>query len=502
MSRRSSARKLSPNDFLFGRMIGEGSFSTVFLAKEISSGREMAVKVLEKDFIRREKKTEYVFSEKNILKSISDSWEPSVPFFVKLHSTFMDAERLYFVMSYAPNGDLLGFMERSARENLDLTDFYTAQILSAIEFLHFKLRVVHRDLKPENILLNEEMRILITDFGSAKFMDEPPSESSSILDASTASSSSSSKKRVSFVGTPQYISPEVLRSKSVGPSADLWALGCILYQMVSGLPPFQSQSEYIILKKIEKLEYDFHEGFNEDVKDLVQGLLVLEPEDRLGARDPGPVYDSIRNHAFLRGVDFTSLIHSTPEDIQRLTPRNRSKDGEDPVWERNPDLKPGADRLAQLMIEEDPGDELLGPSEPIGCFSPPPTNLVNESLFLQEPHRSARLTEQIRDNKYHRFVEGNLILKQGLLDKKKGLWARRRMFLLTEGPHLYYVDPDNMILKGEIPWSPDIFPEVRDFRIFFVHTPGRIYHLTDPQSRAKDWCEVIHLVKDYYYPQQ
>ncbi|QQP42324.1 3phosphoinositidedependent protein kinase 1like [Caligus rogercresseyi] len=452
MSRRSSARKLSPNDFLFGRMIGEGSFSTVFLAKEISSGREMAVKVLEKDFIRREKKTEYVFSEKNILKSISDSWEPSVPFFVKLHSTFMDAERLYFVMSYAPNGDLLGFMERSARENLDLTDFYTAQILSAIEFLHFKLRVVHRDLKPENILLNEEMRILITDFGSAKFMDEPPSESSSILDASTASSSSSSKKRVSFVGSPEQVR---------GPSADLWALGCILYQM--------SQSEYIILKKNRKLEYDFHEGFNEDVKDL--------PEDRLGARDPGPVYDSIRNHAFLRGVDFTSLIHSTPEDSAAHSTKSVQGWGR-PCVGAESRLEAGADRLAQLMIEEDPGDELLGPSEPIGCFSPPPTNLVNESLFLQEPHRSARLTEQIRDNKYHRFVEGNLILKQGLLDKKKGLWARRRMFLLTEGPHLYYVDPDNMILKGEIPGA-------------------RTY-----SRKAKDWCEVIHLVKDYYYPQQ
>ena len=73
-------------------------------------------------------------------------------------------------------------------------------------------------------------------------------------------------------------------------------------------------------------------------------------------------------------------------------------------------------------------------------------NIVN----LSDEERRKRLEDQVRHNKYHRFVDGNLILKQGVLDKKKGLWARRRMFLLTEGPHLYYVDSDNMVLKGEV----------------------------------------------------
>ena len=87
----------------------------------------------------------------------------------------------------------------------------------------------------------------------------------------------------------------------------------------------------------------------------------------------------------------------------------------------------------------------------------------------------------------------------GILDKKKGLWARRRMFLLTEGPHLYYVDPEAMVLKGEIPWSKSIWPEIRDFKIFFVHTPNRVYYLTDPESKAKDWERAINEVKNFYY---
>ena len=89
------------------------------------------------------------------------------------------------------------------------------------------------------------------------------------------------------------------------------------------------------------------------------------------------------------------------------------------------------------------------------------------------------------------FFKGHLILKQGILDKKKGLFAKRRMFLLTEGPHLYYVDPSAMVLKGEIPWSATLKTEIRDFRIFFVHVPGRIYYLIDPDSTSKDWCSAI-----------
>ena len=66
----------------------------------------------------------------------------------------------------------------------------------------------------------------------------------------------------------------------VNRASDLWAIGCIIYQLMTGLPPFQSQTEFLIFRKIEKLEYSFHEGFNEDAKNLVQQLLVIEPQDR------------------------------------------------------------------------------------------------------------------------------------------------------------------------------------------------------------------------------
>jgi 3-phosphoinositide dependent protein kinase-1 len=118
---------------------------------------------------------------------------------------------------------------------------------------------------------------------------------------------------------------------------------------------------------------------------------------------------------------------------------------------------------------------------------------------LSDEERAEKLKQQSLTNEYHRFVEGHLILKQGILDKKKGLFNRRRMFLLTEGPHLYYVDSSGMVLKGEIPWSSVLKTEIRDFRIFFVHVPGRIYYLIDQESTSKDWCAAIDEVKQYYF---
>ena len=101
---------------------------------------------------------------------------------------------------------------------------------------------------------------------------------------------------------------------------------------------------------------------------------------------------------------------------------------------------------------------------------------------------------------FYRFIiQVNLIYFLGVLDKKKGLFARRRMFLLTEGPHLYYVDSSAMVLKGEIPWSSVLKTEIRNFQIFFVHVPGRSYFLIDNESTSKDWCAAIDEVKQYYF---
>jgi 3-phosphoinositide dependent protein kinase-1 len=95
---------------------------------------------------------------------------------------------------------------------------------------------MHRDLKPENILLDHNMHIKVADFGCSKILEQPDAVDKSILNESNPRQRSNS-----FVGTAQYVSPELLTEKTISPSSDLWALGCIIYQMIAGLPPFRSR---------------------------------------------------------------------------------------------------------------------------------------------------------------------------------------------------------------------------------------------------------------------
>ena len=114
-NRSQERRKNTPEDFMFGKLIGEGSFSNVFLVREVSGNkRELACKVCDKKQIQKENKTKYILSEKEILAKLNREWNDRVPFFVRIYSTFQDVESLYFVMTYARNGDLLGFIDKLA----------------------------------------------------------------------------------------------------------------------------------------------------------------------------------------------------------------------------------------------------------------------------------------------------------------------------------------------------------------------------------------------------
>lgn len=463
-------RKRSPSDYIFGKVLGEGSFSTVYLAKDVHTSREYAIKVLEKAHITREKKTEYVMREKEVLRLLGGSCQ----YFVHLYWTFQDPERLYFVLTYAKNGELLKQIDKHECFNIECTRYYTGELVLALEYLHGK-GIVHRDLKPENVLFNENWHILITDFGSAKIVKEETDRCDNESDTNFR------KRRNSFVGTAQFVSPEMLTDTSSSYASDLWALGCIIYQMVSGLMPFRGGSEYLIFQKILNLEYEYPEGFDKVAKDLVEKLLVIVPNKRLGATDAKP-YTSIREHDLFNGLNWDNL--GPPPIISDNISQHIIPDH----------LEPGLDeeKVSRLQLD------LLPPAPTPSRKKSQPGRKITD---LSPEEIKQRLEEQ-KTNLYNTFVGGNLILKQGLIDKKKGLFARRRMFLLTLGPRLYYVDPVTMILKGEIPWSEDLRTEAKNFKIFFVHTPNRKYYLEDPEGYALEWCKAIEDVKTYYFPEQ
>uniref|UniRef100_A0A0K0D7H2 3-phosphoinositide-dependent protein kinase 1 n=1 Tax=Angiostrongylus cantonensis TaxID=6313 RepID=A0A0K0D7H2_ANGCA len=292
-------------------------------------------------------------------------------------------------------------------------------------------------------------------------------------------------RRATFVGTAQYVSPEMLRGDEVGPPCDYWALGAIVFQMISGLAPFRAINDFHLMNKIQKLDFTFPSDFPGVAKDFVSKLLVLDPAGRLGSDD----LNNLKSHEFFSGINWNHITDMRPPNIilsyNQFSPSNFL-----------------LLVICSLRFRKQPSlnSEILNVAVDI------PRSVKNRSVLVvfslgsrfsdmkAMAVRQRKLEKQRKENPYHLFVQDNLIIRSGFIDKKKGLFSRRRMFLLTEGPHLFYVDPNSMELKGEVPWSPCMRTEVKNFRAFFVHTPKRIYYLFDPESRAVEWCKAIEQV--------
>lgn len=350
-------KKKTTRDYKFLKLLGEGSFSSVYLAvdadiarakiakpdnlqnesvtrlesnqnetnqpiKKQTKVRMYAIKVCQKSHIKKQGKQTAIMREKEIMNILNENPNRH---FIKLHCTFQDVERLYFVMTYAENGDLLNYMQEHPLKLASVRK-YSSQLLEALEHIH-KLNIVHRDLKPENILLNDHMDIMITDFGSAQIYPETEKDLKN-----------QPIRRNSFVGTAQYVSPEMLRERQASNKSDLWALGVIIYQMVTNYMPFNAPNEYLIYQKIQGLDYEFPPNFDPEARDLVTSLIKLNPIDRLGASDDLHVdgYSSIRRHVFLNHSSIDPVI-----DLPHL---------ENNIYDlaNLDDIKPGLDE-AQLL---------------------------------------------------------------------------------------------------------------------------------------------------------
>lgn len=274
-------------DFEFGKDLGEGSYSTVVLATDKITKKQYAVKVLDKRHIIKEKKVKYVNIEKHALNRLT-----GLNGIISLFFTFQDKDSLYFVLDFASNGELLGLIKTYGSLNEECTRHFGAQILGAIKNMHDN-GIVHRDIKPENILLDDQFRIRITDFGTAKLLERKVNDESGETEEYPVD-----VRAKSFVGTAEYVSPELLENKYCGKPGDIWAFGCILYQLIAGKPPFKATNEYLTFQKITKLQYAFSAGFPLILRDLIKLILVLRPSRRAAI-------PQIQKHPFFEKVNFT-----------------------------------------------------------------------------------------------------------------------------------------------------------------------------------------------------
>jgi len=265
------------NDFESLNVIGRGSFGKVLQVRYLPTGNIYAMKVLNKKSIIDRGELEHTKAEQSILTKLD------CPFLVRLHWSFQTTDKLYFVMDFINGGELFFHLQKDKSFNAKRVQFYSAEIVMGLEYLH-KMGVIYRDLKPENILLTNQGHICMTDFGISK-------EGLTAKDDRTAT----------FCGTPEYLAPEVLKGQQYGKEVDWWSLGTLIYEMLTGLPPYYSEDVQLMYSKIMKEKLHFPKKMTEEAKSLITGLLERNPGDRLS--DP----EAIKRHPYFAGLDWDRL---------------------------------------------------------------------------------------------------------------------------------------------------------------------------------------------------
>ncbi|KAF5322084.1 hypothetical protein D9619_002104 [Psilocybe cf. subviscida] len=249
------------SDFIIQRTLGTGSFGRVHLVRSKHNLRFYAIKVLNKERIARMKQIEHTNNEQQMLASVQH------PFIINLWGVFQDSGNLYMVMDFVPGGELFTLLRRSNRFPDPVAKFYAAEVALALNHLHTQ-DIMYRDLKPENILLNSDGHIKIADFGFAKQVETVT---------------------WTLCGTPDYLAPEIIHHQRYNKSVDWYALGVLIFEMLSGLPPYHSSdpntnSHIQLYEKIMRgpAYIKFPAAFNANATDLILRLMELDPSKRYG----------------------------------------------------------------------------------------------------------------------------------------------------------------------------------------------------------------------------
>ena len=296
----SILRKMSADDFVPIRCLGEGAFGTVLLVRQKATGKLFAQKTLSKATLKVHKRVvDRTMSERQILELVNRQ-----PFIVDLYYAFQDRERLYLILQYAEGGELFRHLELEKFFTEDVAAFYMAEIVLALDFLHREIGVIYRDLKPENCLLDAEGHLLLTDFGLSKV---------AVKDISTPGGSRCNSLGV---GTIEYMAPELIRGSDLsdfgpgyGIACDWWSLGAMGCDLMTGKPPFGGGSWTKIQQNIVHGKLNLPYFLSPDAKDLLTRLLRKEPRKRLGV---GPNdLNIIKKHRFFRKIDWQKLENRT-----------------------------------------------------------------------------------------------------------------------------------------------------------------------------------------------
>ena len=340
-------------DFKFLGLLGVGGFGTVFKVRHVLTGKIYAMKVMNKNYLIKKKYLHYVISEFEIMKKLS-----GFPFILDLHFSFQSANYLYLVIDYCPNGDIKKI------KNINNIKVCLAEVIIAFDCIH-KHNIIYRDLKPENILLGTSGHIHICDFNLAK-IDVPKD-----------------KRADSFCGSPMYLSPEMLSGRGVDYRCDIYGIGLLMYELITGVPAYNANDIQSLYQLIRANNIDFNSYvISEEARDLLGKLLAKNPEERISI-------EGIKKHPYFKSIDFNKVLKKEYGPI-----------------------------ISEKKVEDDSNDK----------------NLSEEELEKRELMKFRLQQQKLDEKKEYSFLEGKITVREMYRDQKRMMknFVREFFFIKKE----------------------------------------------------------------------
>ena len=270
------------------KVLGRGTYGKVQLVRSKLDGKVYAMKTMGKRLLEETEQIEQTIIEKDVLLMTRH------PFLVSAHATFQTPQKIFMVLDYVPGGELFGRLKEEGKFSENRVRLYAAEMALGIGALHSR-GLIYRDLKPENILIDAQGHIRLTDFGLVK---------THMFGDSTTTT---------FCGTPEYIAPEMLNQQPYTKVVDWWSFGIIIFEMLTGLPPFYDENTNKMYRMILQDKVVFPPNLNATAVDLISKLLEKDPSVRLGGGD-GDV-EEIKKHPFFESLNWDDVLEKkyTPE---------------------------------------------------------------------------------------------------------------------------------------------------------------------------------------------
>mmetsp|Transcript_23636 Transcript_23636/g.56414 ORF Transcript_23636/g.56414 Transcript_23636/m.56414 type:complete len:398 (-) Transcript_23636:23-1216(-) len=309
----SLPKKVGPQDFYRIRLIGQGDVGKVYLVSLKESKHMFAMKVLSKQEMIARNKLKRCLTEREILATVD------YPFIVTLYYCFQSTDHLFLVMDYCAGGEFFRMLKAQPDRRIpeEWCRFYGAEVLLALEYLH-TCGFIYRDLKPENILLHATGHIMLTDFDLSKQAAvSAPVVKQSFLGGLLGGERSRSTGQImidtnSFVGTEEYIAPEVIKGSGQSSAVDWWTFGILVYEMAYGFTPFKGDTQHATFSNIcatDKVNIPDKPELSAPFKKMIRALLARDPAKRMGSKHGAP---ELKKCEFLQDVKWASIRKETP----------------------------------------------------------------------------------------------------------------------------------------------------------------------------------------------